>query len=124
MAGSVTATTDLLCPMIDARRMEVFTAVYDQQLTEVVAPHPLILEQDSFSELLSKHTISFFGNGSTKFQTILQHSNAHFNIELFSAAAMAPFAYKSFSNKAFADLAYCEPYYGKEFQSPFFKSVI
>lgn len=124
MAGAAKAETDLLCPMIDARRMEVFTAVYNQQLVEVVAPHPLVLQGDSFHELLSKHTISFFGNGSTKFQTLVQHSNAQFSIVNITAAAMASFAYNHYCNKVFSDLAYGEPYYGKEFQSPFFKPVI
>jgi tRNA threonylcarbamoyladenosine biosynthesis protein TsaB len=116
--------SDLLCPMIDARRMEVFTAVYNKQLEEVIAPHPLILQAASFDQLLSTQTITFFGNGSSKFQTLLQHPNAHFSTLEINATAMASLAFQQFQNKAFADLAYSEPYYGKEFQSPFFKPLI
>src|SRR5699024_2694741 len=70
--------TELLCPMIDARRMEVFTAIYDKQLNEMAAPHNIILTEESFTGFLSKHTITFFGNGSNKFQAICSHPNALF----------------------------------------------
>lgn len=113
---------DLLCPMIDARRMEVFTALYNKQLEEVVAPHSLILTPGSFGELVAKHRVVFFGNGSPKFAPLAQHPNARFATLASSARHLAPLAHKQFTHKAFADLAYAEPYYGKEFFSPYFKS--
>jgi tRNA threonylcarbamoyladenosine biosynthesis protein TsaB len=125
MAGAaLNKKSDLFCPMIDARRMEVFTAVYDKDLNEVVPPHALILQPDSFARLLADRTITFFGNGSTKFQTLLQHSNASFSHIVANAAQLLPFASRCFLQKAFADLAYCEPFYGKAFQSPSFKLPI
>jgi tRNA threonylcarbamoyladenosine biosynthesis protein TsaB len=118
------ADTDLLCPMIDARRMEVFTAVYNKQLKEIRAPQPLVLQAISFNDLLAAHTITFFGNGSTKFQALMQHQNARFMPMQNAASQMAFLAYQSWCSKHFADVAYSEPFYGKEFQSPFFKPVI
>jgi tRNA threonylcarbamoyladenosine biosynthesis protein TsaB len=125
MAGAALhQKSDLLCPMIDARRMEVFTAVYDKELNEVIPTQALILQPDSFTNLLSDRTITFFGNGSSKFQALLQHSNASFSHIVANAAQLLPFACQSFLQKAFADLAYCEPFYGKAFQSPSFKLPI
>lgn len=111
-------STGLLCPMIDARRMEVFTAVFDQQLSSIIPPTNLILNENSFHELLQKHTILFFGNGSTKFQPIAQNKNAKFlNIEVI-ATDMTALSYEKFARKEFADLAYSHPFYGKDFHSP------
>ena len=110
--------TDFICPMIDARRMEVFTAVYDKQLAEVTAPFNCILDENSFQNLLQKNTITFFGNGSTKFQNLVQHPNAQFkNIEA-TAAQLSALSYQYFTKQQFADLAYSEPFYGKEFYTP------
>ncbi|MBD0333460.1 MAG: tRNA (adenosine(37)-N6)-threonylcarbamoyltransferase complex dimerization subunit type 1 TsaB [Chitinophagaceae bacterium] len=88
--AALTESTDLICPMIDARRMEVFTAVYDKQLNEIIPSQNYILNGDSFEALLEKHTITFFGNGSSKFQNITSHPNASFkNIEA-TAQHMVP----------------------------------
>lgn len=110
--------TDLLCPMIDARRMEVFTGLYTHTLQEVQPAHALVLQPDSFSNALQHSTITFFGNGSEKFQTLIQHPNAFFKAITANAAQMAVLASDSFQQKKFADLAYSEPFYGKEFFSP------
>ena len=124
MAASANAEeTELFCPMIDARRMEVFTAIYNKNLQEIVAPVNLILENQTFSELLKDHSITFFGNGSEKFKNILQHANARFrNIET-SAKDMTALSFSKFKQKDFADLAYAEPYYGKEHYSPLPKAA-
>jgi tRNA threonylcarbamoyladenosine biosynthesis protein TsaB len=122
-AAAKAEETELFCPMIDARRMEVFTAIYDKNLEEMVAPANLILENQTFSGLLKDHSITFFGNGSEKFKNILQHSNARFrNIET-SARDMTALSFSKFRQKDFADLAYAEPYYGKEYYSPLLKAA-
>jgi tRNA threonylcarbamoyladenosine biosynthesis protein TsaB len=108
----------LWCPMIDARRMEVFTAVYNSALQEILSPINLILTADSFSSLLDQHRIIFFGNGSTKFQAITHHSNAYFKNAEASAEHMNELVFNKLQQKLFADLAYVEPYYGKEFYTP------
>jgi tRNA threonylcarbamoyladenosine biosynthesis protein TsaB len=114
-ASSASAT--LLCPMIDARRMEVFTAVFDHNFQEVMPSTNLILDEASFSQFLDKSTVCFFGNGSNKFHSITKHPNAIFeNIEA-TAQHMAGLAHQSFSLREFADLAYSEPFYGKDFHS-------
>ena len=114
--------TDLLCPMIDARRMEVFTALYNKDLSEVVAPHNLILDADSFAGPLQQHTVCFFGNGAAKFRPLVTSPQARFADVEANAAHLVPLALRAFEAQAFADLAYAEPYYGKEFFSTYIKS--
>ena len=104
------ASTDLLCPMIDARRMEVFTAVYDHSLSEILSPVNIILDNESFKGLLEKHSILFFGNGSEKFRSLISHPNASFKNLEATAEHMTGLSYSQFKNKEFADLAYTEPY--------------
>jgi tRNA threonylcarbamoyladenosine biosynthesis protein TsaB len=106
---------DLLCPMIDARRMEVFTAVYDKNLKEIVAPCNMILEETSFQSLLEKNTICFFGNGSEKFLKAYPHKNALLKQVFFSSADMINVVFEKFEHNDFQDIAYSEPFYGKDF---------
>ncbi len=103
------------CPMIDARRTEVFTAVYDSSLNEVVKPHALILNQHSFEELLKGHKILFLGNGSIKFQKDCQNAHAMFKKIALDGVALATLTYRNFIGNNFAGLAYTEPLYLKEF---------
>jgi tRNA threonylcarbamoyladenosine biosynthesis protein TsaB len=107
----------LLCPMIDARRMEVFTAVFDQELNSVVSPTNLIHNENSFNDLLQENKILFCGNGAHKFQQIVKHFNASFAFIELDASIMATLSYKSFLKGKFADLAYSQPFYGKDFHS-------
>ena len=109
--------TDLLCPMIDARRMEVFTALYDKDLNIISSPANMILDPQSFSAELDRHTIGFFGNGSLKFSTLTAHRNAKFAAVEATAAHMASLSYRKYSVEEFASLAYTEPFYGKDFHS-------
>ena len=109
---------DLLCPMIDARRMEVFTAIYTKDLAEMKPPMALIIDENSFSEELRSNTICFSGSGSKKLKTILKNSNASFSNETFDASDLAVLAEPLYQKKQFADLAYTEPLYLKEFYSP------
>jgi tRNA threonylcarbamoyladenosine biosynthesis protein TsaB len=116
-------SASLLCPMIDARRMEVFTAVFDHSLNTIIEPHNCILSANSFAELLSQHSIVFFGNGSDKFKGLAFHQNAIFKNLDATAEQMVSLSYQQFLNKNFDSLAYTEPLYGKDFFSPALKKV-
>jgi tRNA threonylcarbamoyladenosine biosynthesis protein TsaB len=120
MAASVaTPTTSLLCPMIDARRMEVFTALYNNYtLNEVMPSTALILDETSFSGWLGKDTITFFGNGSEKAAALIKHENAVFIKTRTTAAHMVSLSAQMLEHGKFSDLAYTEPFYGKDFYSP------
>jgi len=108
----------LLCPMIDARRMEVFTALYTKDLQIIKESTAITLNEKSFDEELKNDQIIFFGNGSNKFQKIKDHSNALFTEINFDATAMVSLSEEKFNKKDFADLAYAEPLYLKEFYTP------
>ncbi len=113
-----------LCPMIDARRMEVYTAVYNAQVQEQTAAWPEIVTEASYQEYLSQPTY-FFGNGSDKCQSTLQHPNAHFIAGIQpSAMAMMLLAEKAYEQQQFADTAYFEPFYLKEFMATMPKNKI
>ena len=110
-------TTELLCAMIDARRMEVFTALFDKNLNEVSPYTNLVLDKNSFKNILNQHTITFFGNGSDKFKPLISHPNASFkNIEA-GALQMVPLSYQKCLVEDFSSLAYTVPFYGKDFHS-------
>jgi len=108
----------LFVPMIDARRMEVFTAIYDLQLKNILAPQAMVLEEDSFNVWLKDYRLIFFGNGHEKCRNLIIHENARFQDITFSASDMISPAYSNFQAKNFADLAYTEPFYTKAFYSP------
>ena len=107
-----------ICPMIDARRLEVFTATYNEALECVSPTTPLILNEQSFENELNKNMMIFSGNGSHKLKNILKNTNAIFVDELHSSASMISIALNKFNSKSFTSLAYSEPSYGKEFYSP------
>ena len=109
---------DFVCPLIDARRMEVFMAVYTNKMQEIIKPCAMIIEPDSFNSLLTAGKIVFSGNGIKKLKNIIVHSNAIFNSIAATAADMVHLSEKKFSEKKFADLAYAEPLYIKEFYTP------
>jgi tRNA threonylcarbamoyladenosine biosynthesis protein TsaB len=109
-----------ICPMIDARRMEVFTAVFDRSLNTVIEPHNTILSADSFIEIVAQGPVLFFGNGSEKFKNMVSHENALFKNLAANAEQMVGLSHQGFLDKNFADLAYSEPFYSKEFYSPAF----
>jgi tRNA threonylcarbamoyladenosine biosynthesis protein TsaB len=106
----------LLCHMLDARRMEVYSALYDTSLNEVTPVDALILEPGSFKEIPDEQAIFFFGTGSNKAAGIIDHQNARFfpDIEL-SAGFQAELAEALFLRGEFLDTAYFEPHYLKEF---------
>ena len=113
--GESHTTNFLFCPMIDARRMEVFTALYDSELQAIIKPAAVILEEDSFKNYLDKQRIVFSGSGSGKFKKIIRHPNAIFSEVQHSARHMITLSVEFFSHKQFADIAYSEPFYLKEF---------
>lgn len=114
---TLTEDTNLFCPMIDARRMEVFTAIYDKQLTESLSPCAMILHEHSFQEQLKKDHISFFGSGSEKWKVICHEQNASFIKVAIKPEAMGALSFTRFSMSKFYDAAYSEPFYLKEFQT-------
>lgn len=111
-------TGDYFIPMIDARRMEVYDAVFDRELNLLRQVSADIITEDSFEEFLKNKTVHFFGNGSTKCQTVLKSPNAHFtdNIHPLAENMIQP-AIKKFKENDFEDVAYFEPFYLKEFQT-------
>ncbi|MEO6233507.1 MAG: tRNA (adenosine(37)-N6)-threonylcarbamoyltransferase complex dimerization subunit type 1 TsaB [Ferruginibacter sp.] len=107
----------LYCPMIDARRMEVYTALYDNMLNTRFEPSSMILTAYSFANWLLKNKICFFGNGASKFQAICTHPNASFLLTINNSLAMSKLSFEKFINNDFADVAYSTPFYLKEFFS-------
>jgi tRNA threonylcarbamoyladenosine biosynthesis protein TsaB len=107
----------IYCPLIDARRMEVFTAVYSSQLVPIIAPEARIIDKDSFSDFLDDQVIIFTGSGAPKLQAIIDHPNAVFSNVQHSARQLASLASMAYAKQAFANLAYCEPFYLKAFYS-------
>lgn len=106
----------LLCPMIDARRMEVYCALYDRALNEVVQTQALVIDSDSFKDYLDKQPIYFMGNGADKCVETIQHPNAHFIKNIVPRAKnMIPLAEMAMAKEHFEDVAYFEPFYLKEF---------
>lgn len=107
----------LLCPMIDARRMEVYTAVYRQDGTIVKPTSAEIIDENSFERILGNNKILFFGDGAEKCRKVLgQNLNAVF-LDGFnnSAADLTQPAFEKFSAGVFEDVAYFEPFYLKDF---------
>ena len=109
----------LLVPMIDARRMEVYTAVYDFALTPLLSPQPLILDTDSYSQWLSEgRPMVFFGNGSDKARDVITSPLTRFIPDIVPLASdMLALAERAWMNRQFLDLAYSTPAYLKEFQA-------
>ena len=119
----------LLCPMLDARRMEVYTALYEVQgdaaclrLNDVQA---LIIDQNAFADQLSQRPVYFFGNGAEECKVVLSHPNAHFidNIKA-QAKHMVPLAEMALARGLVEDVAYYTPFYLKEFVPGKSKSLL
>ncbi|MBO4580773.1 MAG: tRNA (adenosine(37)-N6)-threonylcarbamoyltransferase complex dimerization subunit type 1 TsaB [Bacteroidales bacterium] len=105
------------CPMIDARRMEVYCALYDHDLQETAPADNVIVQENSFAAVLAEHVVVFCGNAVNKVQTVLQHPQAVFATVNCSAKYMADIAFSYYQAQKFADAAYFEPFYLKKFQS-------
>lgn len=106
----------LFCPMIDARRMEVYTSLYNLKGEQLEAVSAKIIDENSFSEKLEESKIAFFGNGADKCKKALTHSNALFDGPLkTSARFMVSITEEKFNKKEFENVAYFEPFYLKNF---------
>jgi tRNA threonylcarbamoyladenosine biosynthesis protein TsaB len=106
----------LFCPMIDARRMEVYTAIYNIKGEEIRPVSAEIIDENFISALLEENHVLFFGNGAEKCKTIIQSKNAVFNgPKTTSAEFMQKLTEEKFNNKQFEDIAYFEPFYLKNF---------
>lgn len=116
-ASSAIPAVSLLCPMIDARRMEVYCAVFDSKGNEIRPTSADIIDENSFSGLLKDHSIYFFGDGSAKCKEALsQNKNAFFIPDIFpSAKDLVTLSEEAFNKKQFEDVAYFEPFYLKDF---------
>lgn len=106
----------LLCPMIDARRMEVYAAIYDRALHAVRSISADIIDENSYKEFLDEHPVFFFGDGADKCKDKITHPNAHFLSDIVPLAKnMGPLAEKAVAVGRYEDVAYFEPFYLKEF---------
>ena len=111
-----TELNPLLCPMIDARRMEVYTALYDFDGRQVEKVSAEIITEQSFSSWLDERSVYFFGNGAAKCRAIMTHPNAVFPEGfVHSARYMIQPALQAYHEKRFEDVAYFEPFYLKDF---------
>ena len=107
----------LYCPMLDARRMEVYCAVYDKNLETIIPVNALVLDEKSVEVFNLNKPLCFFGDGMTKAKALLQSKGHTLFIEdIFpSSVSMAAIAFKKFNAKQFEDVAYFEPFYLKEY---------
>lgn len=115
----------LLVPMIDARRMEVYSAVYSRALQEVRPIGADIVDADTYLQYLEKHPVYFFGDGAMKCKNVIQHKNAHFIEGIIPLAKwMFPLAERSLHLGEKQDVAYFEPFYLKDFVAIKSKSLL
>lgn len=106
----------LLCPMIDARRMEVYSQFFDRALKEVRSINADIVENNTYDDILAQQPVYFFGNGAEKCHEVLTHHNAHIIEGIVPLAKnMYPLAEKRMANEQFEDVAYFVPFYLKDF---------
>ncbi len=106
----------LICPMIDARRMEVYCALYNNQLEEILPTQAKIIDENSFREELSTRSIVFIGNGAAKCKGVFESPNAVFETNyVCNSLYLSSIAQHAFEQKQFEDVAYFEPFYLKDF---------
>src|SRR5690554_3351740 len=116
LAHQVVIEKGLIISTLDARRMEVYSAVFDKSYSLIRQVEAEILETDSYADYLEKGPVYFIGNGVEKTKTLIQHENAHFiEDKLPSAYEMSQIAYSKYQKSDIEDVAYFEPYYLKDF---------
>ncbi len=116
LAHQVKVNNGSIVPMLDARRMEVYSAVFDSDYNQIRETQAQILDKNSFAEYLEKENVYFIGNGVEKTKTLIHHPNAIFiEDKLPSAKEMGVLAYSKYEKKDTEDVAYFEPYYLKDF---------
>ena len=107
---------DFVIPLLDARRMEVYTSVFGAEGKIFEPSHPLEIDLNPFLKYLEMGKVFFLGDGLEKLKSILEHKNSVFLPNLNSAVSIGPLAFKKFLDKSFEDIAYFEPNYLKEFR--------
>lgn len=115
----------LLCPMIDARRMEVYSAIYDRALKQQREIRADVVDGDTYREFLDQHPVYFFGNGAAKCMETINHPNAHLIKGIVPLAKyMFPLAERKWVQEEFEDVAYYVPFYLKDFVAKMPKKVL
>ncbi len=116
---------DLICPMIDARRMEVYTALYSPDLQRIEDIQALVVNNESFKQELTDKRVCFCGNGAEKCKKVISSNNAVFLDNIIPLAEnMGRLAIEKYNERDFADIAYFDPLYLKEFQATVAKNKI
>lgn len=116
LAHKVSVPDGIIIPMLDARRMEVYSAVFDAGHHQIRETQAQVLDDTSFSEYLEKGNVYFIGNGVEKTKVLIKHPNTNFiDGKLPSTNEMSALAYNKYKNENFEDVAYFEPYYLKDF---------
>ena len=118
-AAFIKDSNALYCPMIDARRMEVYAALYDYDMQEVMQPTAMILSENSFSNLPACSKIYFSGSGSDKFKNIAGNKNFSFLSQGISSESLTEFAYVKYERSDFENIPYAQPLYIKDFHTIF-----
>ena len=115
----------LLCPMLDARRMEVYAAIFDRSLREIRPTQADIVDENTYKVLLVRQPIYFFGNGAEKCKEVIRHPNARFLADIHPLAKwMMPLAERKMMNGEYEDVAYFVPYYLKDFVAKMPKKLL
>lgn len=116
LAHEVIGNKGIIIPMLDARRLEVYTAIFNSNYNEISQTEAKILDENAFAEELNQGSVYFVGNGVEKTKALISHPNAYFvENKLPSANNMSVLAFNKFKQKDFEDVAYFEPYYLKDF---------
>lgn len=116
LAHATTIESGYIIPLLDARRQEVFTAVFDSNYKVVKETYNYVLEENSFIDYLEKDNVVFLGDGTSKTSEIINHPNATFLADYYpSAKEMGTLSYQKFNKNEFEDVAYFEPFYLKDF---------
>ncbi len=106
----------ILCPMLDARRMEVYCALLDHNLNYIEEVQAKVIEEESFKDIIESTPIFFFGDGADKCKDIIKHPNAHFSSGLIPlASSLGIIGYKKWKEGVYEDLVLFEPFYLKDF---------
>ncbi len=113
-----------IIPMIDARRMEVYTAVFNQECRQTGETMPLVLDENSFAGVLEEGPVLFIGDGAEKASSVIRHPSAHFVQCCPKASSMLAPAMEEYKEKRFKDVAYFEPFYLKEFVATVSKKTV
>ena len=115
LARKIQVNSGIIIPMIDARRLEVFSAFFDSSFTKIRAIKAEVIDENSYQE--ESEILHLIGDGAMKFKEILTDEKFHYypEIQFPSAAEMGLISFQKFENKQFEDVAYFEPFYLKDF---------